>query len=230
MFCITPKSFNTINVVSTVLVAKRLRMVQPVMFAQSFQGVVTSERVRVIHRSFSGMLSNMRHKLVSCDLFHHFGLDPSISLKQAENNAFPGRSATTLAFSSAAKVCLVNFNLAFQFARLQFRHMVDRLSQVLVYSSHRLIIHAKVSRHTIGRLLLVETGEYGNFTSQLFQRFLFSTRFLSASNIPSFRLRDRKRTAENTLSTPQKVGRTIENVLFLHNQAVLYHVLGYESH
>ncbi|PIR46951.1 MAG: hypothetical protein COV07_01530, partial [Candidatus Vogelbacteria bacterium CG10_big_fil_rev_8_21_14_0_10_45_14] len=44
-------------------------------------------------------------------------------------------------------------------------------------------------------------------------RLLFSTGFVPTSYISPSRLADLERTAENALLTPQKVGRTTENVL-----------------
>jgi hypothetical protein len=78
--------------------------------------------------------------------------------------------------------------------------------------------------------LLVKASQYGNLSSQLFQRLLFTTQFLSTSDIPSLSLRHTKRTAENTLSTPQKVGRTVENVLLPSNHKGIVAPRGYETH
>lgn len=229
MFGITPKSFNAVNVIFA-FVGKRFAVVQPVMLAHAFEGVVAPEGVRVVDRSFSRVRLDVGHQFISRHLLNNFGIHPSISLKKAKNNAFAGCSAAAFALSSAAKVRLVNLNLSFQFAALKLGNMVDRLTQALVDASDALVIYAKVSRDAVRRLLLIEPGQYGNLTAQLFQGFLFSTVLFPAFHIPSFGLAHLKRTAENAFSAPQKVGRTIENVLFLHNQAVLYHVLGYESH
>jgi hypothetical protein len=57
------------------------------------------------------------------------------------------------------------------------------------------------------------------FASTL-QRLLFSTGLVPTPYISSTRSVDLKRTAENTLSASQKVGRTAENVLFACNQRV----------
>src|SRR3989344_3277929 len=130
-----------------------------------------------------------------------------------------GSSPAALAFSSAAEVRLVNLNFTFQFARLQFRHMVERFAQALVDAGHRLVVHPQIGGHAVRRLLLVEAGQDGNLTPQLLQGLLFSTTYFAAFYVPSLRLTHLKRTAENALSTPQKVGRTVENVLFLHNLA-----------
>ena len=229
MFRITPKSFNAINMILAV-VGKRFAVVQSVVFAQTLQGVVAAESIGVVHRPLSRVGLDMGHQFVGRDLLHYFSVDPSIALQKAKNNAFSRRSAATLALSPAAKVGLVNLYLAFQLARLQFSDMIDRFAQMLIHAGHRLIIYAEIGSHAVGRLLLVEAGQDGNLAPQMFQRFLFSTGLFSTAHISTLRFTDSKRTAKNTLSTSQKVGRTIENVLFLHNQAILYHRLGYETH
>ncbi len=229
MFRITPKSLNAINVILA-FVGKRFAVIQSVVFPQSFERVVALEGISVVDRSFSRVRFNVGHEFVSGDLLHDLGVDQSIPLKKAENNAFTGRATATLAFSPAAKICLINLNFAFQLATLEFCHMVDRFTQPLVDAGHTLVVDAQISGDTVRRLLLVEAGQDRNLTPQLSQRFLLPTRFLLAPNIATTGLRYSKRTAEYALSTPQKVGRTIENILFLHNQAIVYHVLGYESH
>ena len=102
--------------------------------------------------------------------------------------------------------------------------------QSLVHTGYRLVVNTKVGGHAIRGLLLIEAGQNRNLTPELLERLLFSTALFPAFDIPSFCLTYLKRITENTLSTSQKVGRTIEDVLFLHNLAVYEHVLGYESH
>jgi hypothetical protein len=228
MFRIAPKAFNPVNMVLA-LVGEGFAVVQSVVLSKPFERVVAPEGVSIVDRAFSRVLLDVDHKFVGRHLFNNFGIHLTISLKKAKNNAFSGRSTAPPAFPSASKIRLVQFYLTFQFATLKLGHMVDRFTQALIDAGHTLVMNIQVSRYPVGRLLLVEPGQNHNLPPQLFERFLFSTGFLSASDIPSTRLRHPERTAENTLSTPQKVGRTIENVLFVHNQALFYHVLGYES-
>ena len=201
MFRITPKSFNAVNMIFA-FVGKRLAVVQPMVFAQPLQGVVAPEGVGVIDRSFSGMLSDMTHQLFSGHLFHHLGIHPAVAFQKPKYNAFAGRSTASLAFAPAAKVGLINLNLAFQFTRLKFGYMVDRFTQMLIDASHHLIIKAEVACHTIGRLLLVEASDNTNLFAQAFERLLFSTRFISAPDVPALRFRHLERTEEDALSNP----------------------------
>ena len=69
-----------------------------------------------------------------------------------------------------------------------------------------------------------------DFLAQLFERLLFSTGLVPAPHIAALRLIHLKRTAENTLSAPQKVGRTVENVLSASNHEGILTLDGYESH
>jgi hypothetical protein len=77
--------------------------------------------------------------------------------------------------------------------------------------------------------LLVEAGEDGNFSAQLFQRFLFSTGRMPTPHIPTLGSVYLERTAEYALPTPQKVGRTVENVLLSSNHKDILAPRGYES-
>ena len=219
MFCKTPKSLNAVDMILAA-VGKGLAVVQPVVFSPAPERVVAPKRIRVVDRSFSRMLPDMGHELIGRDLLHDLCVYPAVPFQEAKYNAFPGGASSALSLPPAAEVGLVKFNLALQLARFKLCNMVDRLTQALVDASDRLVVQAKVACHAIGGLLLVEAGEDRNFTAQLFQRLLFSTAFFQTFHISSFRLAHLERTAENTLSTPQKVGRTIENVLFLHNLAV----------
>jgi len=128
MLSVTPKPFNAVNVVFAA-VSKCLAMIQSVMFTQSFKRVVASEPISVVHRSLSGMLPDMRHQFIGRYLLHNLGVNHPITLKKPKYNAFSACAPTSPPFSSASKVCLVNFDLSFEFARLKLCHMVDRLAQ-----------------------------------------------------------------------------------------------------
>ena len=228
MLRIAPKPLNAVDMILA-FVGKRLVVVQTVVLAEAMERVVAPEGVCIIHRSFSGMLSDMRHQLVSRHLFHDFGVYPAVALQKAKYNAFAGSSSATLPLPPAAEVRFINFDFAFQFACFTFSHMVDRFTQALVDAGHGLIMHAKIGGDAIRGLLLVEAGEDRDFFSQLLERFLFSAGFPFALYVPAMSLADLERPAENTLSAPQKVGRTVENVLFCCNHKGILALDGYES-
>ncbi|MBI3335600.1 MAG: hypothetical protein HY001_03830, partial [Candidatus Portnoybacteria bacterium] len=96
-------------------------------------------------------------------------------------------------------------------------------------AGNRLIVQAEVACYAIGRLLLVEPGKDGNLFTKLFQRLLFSTGLVTASHIATPGPVYLERTAENTLSAPQKVGCTVENVLLSSNHKGILALDGYES-
>jgi len=207
---------------------KDLAVIQSVMLAQPFQRVVAAKGVRVVDRSFSCMLPDMRHRFIGCHLLHDFGIHASIALQKAENDAFAGRTSA-LAFAPATEIRLVNLDLAFQSAGFQLSHVIERFSQMLVDAAHHLVLKAEIIRHAIGRLL-VEPGDDADLLAQSFERFLFSADLSPASHIAEPSLTDTERAAEYALSTPQKVGRTIENILLLHNHEDIPTPRGYETH
>src|SRR3989344_5265517 len=73
-----PESLNAVNMISAMFVGQGLGMVEPMMFAPTFEGIVAPESISVIYRSFPGMLPDMGHKLISGNPFHDFGVDPAI--------------------------------------------------------------------------------------------------------------------------------------------------------
>lgn len=230
MFRITPKPFNTVNVIFGSWVDHIFVVLHRVMFAQSFKAVVAPKLVRKVDRALPGFLLDDFHQFRSRDAFHNPRVDSSIALQKAEYNAFTLCPSSTFSFTSAAKVTLVHLNLSRQFATLQFRHMVNRFTQVLVDSRHCLVVHTQIMRQFVGRLDLVEALQNIQLSLQLFQRFLFSTGLFPASNVSSSCSTGFKRTTENALFTPYKVGRAPENVLLpLYHMDILVHD-GYDYH
>ena len=228
MFRIAPKPFNAVDMIFA-FVGKCLAVMQPMVLAPALQRVVAPKGVGVVHGPFSGMRSDMGHKLISGHLFHNLGIHSAIALQKPEYDAFSGCAPSALALPPAAKVRLVNFNLALQFACLKLRHMVDRLAQALVDTGHCLIVHAEIDGYAVGRLLLVKAGQDRNLFSQLLQGLLFPACRSAALYIPTTSLAHLERPAEHALSAPQKVGRTVENVLLSCNHKGILALDGYES-
>ena len=100
-------------------------------------------------------------------------------------------------------VCCVpnRFNLTRKFAAFQFRRVRDGFTQTLVHSRDGLLIKLKVVRELVCRLSLIEALQDSNRTTQLPERLLFSTAFVSASYVAATSAIDRERTAENTLAS-----------------------------
>src|SRR3989344_3483366 len=225
----TPKTLNAVDMILA-SVGKCFAVVQVVVLAEAMERIVTPKRIRVIHRALSGMFSDMRHQFLCGYLFNHFGIYPTVSLQKPQQNAFSGRSSTSLTLSSSSKVRFVNLNLAFQFTSFQFSHMIDCFTQLLVYSADRLIIRAKIACYSVRRLLLVEAGDNADFLSQLFEGLLFSTGHMLTPHIPAPRPIYLERTAENALSAPQKVGRTVKTIVSTSNHMGILVPAGYFSH
>jgi len=228
MLRVTPKPFDAVNVIFGAFVHQMFFVLNRVVLAQPFEGVVTSEFVRKVHRTLSRFLSDDGHEFLGGHSLNNPRIHHSIALQKAENNAFTLRAASALSLASTAKVALVQFNLARQFAALKFGHMIDRFSESLVYSRHRLVIYIEVMREFVGRLYLVESFQHGKLSSKLRQAFLPLAR--PALHVAATGAIEFERTAKNTLSTPQKVGRTTENVLLPCNHMGILVPRGYFSH
>lgn len=117
MLCKTPKTLNAVNVILAA-VGKRLTVVQPMMFAEAVQRIVTVKGVDVVHRALSRMLSNVRHQFFSRYLLHDFGIYPAVALQKAQYNAFSScpssaaypcacRRSTPRQFQSHPSVCFL---------------------------------------------------------------------------------------------------------------------------
>ena len=226
----TPKALNAVDVVLGFFVHHVLGMIDCVMLAQTLERVVAPKGVRVVDSTLPGFLPDDGHQLFLGDMLHNLRIHLAIALQKAKYDVFALGPTASLSLASATKVALIHLHLAVQFATLKLGHMVDGLAQALVEAGDGLIVKVEVMRETIGRLLLIEALNDGDFGSYFFERLLFSTGLVPASDITPGRLVNLERVAENTLSAPQKVGRTPENVL-----SHLYHIdilvpYGYETH
>ena len=230
MFRKTPKTFNAVDMILGAFVDQCMAVVEHMMLAQTFQRIVASERIGVVDRALPGFLPNDGHQLLFGHMLHHPRVYLPIALQKAKNNVLAGRSSSALPLTSAAKVTLVHFNLAVQFAALKLGHVIDCFAQMLVDARDSLIIEGQIMREAVRRLLLIETLDDGDFCPGSLQRFLFSADLVPAPRISSGGLPYLKRTTENTLFAPQKVGRAPENVLFPSNHKDILTPCGYETH
>ena len=225
-----PESLDAVNMILGAPIHQRFTVTDRMMLAQSLQGIVAAEGVSIVYCALPGLLPDDCHQFFLGDMLHNLRVDLAIAFQKAKNDIFALSSSAAHALASAAKVALIHFNLAIELAAVQLGNMVDGLAQALVQAGDRLIIHAKVMSQTIGWLLLVESLDDGDLSAYFSQRLLFSTAFVSASDISSRCFGYLKRTTKYALSTLQKVGRTTENIL-----SPLYHMMiltphGYETH
>lgn len=225
-----PESLDAVDVVLGSPIHQGLAVAHRMVLAQSLEGVVAPEGVRVVDRTLPSLLSDNGHQLLLAHMLHNPRIDHAIALQQAKYNVFALCSSSSLSLASAAKVGLVHLHLAIEFASLKLGHVVDGLAQSLIEAGNRLVITAKIMGKTVRRLLLVESLDDANLGAYLPQRLLFSTALVSASDVASRGLAYLKRAAEYALSTFQKVGRTTENVLssLCHMGILTPH--GYVSH
>jgi len=204
-------------------------MAHSVMLAKTFERVVTPKGISIVDRSLPCLLPDDGHEFFFTHMLNNSCINPSIAFQKAENDALASCATSSLSFTPAAKVGLVNLNFSFEFARLKLGHMVDGLAQALVDAGNRLVIQAKVSCHAIRGLLLVEAGKDGDLFTKLLQGFLFSTGRVAAAHIATPRPIHLKRAAEYTLPASQKVGRTVENVVSSSNHKGILALDGYET-
>jgi len=230
MFCKAPKTLDTVDMILRLFVDQRLGMVHGEMLTEPFKRIVTTEGVREVDGTLPRLLADDGHQFFLGDMLNHFRVDLPITFQKAKNNVFTSCSTAALSFSSATKVRLIHLNLSRKSFALQLSNMKYRLAQTLIHARDRLVVETKIAGQTVCRLLLVEALDNSNFHTQTFQRLLFVAHFVAASDISSACSRHPKRTTENTLSSLQKVGRTTENVLSLHNHADILTQHGYETH
>ena len=226
----TPKPFNTVNVILSSFVDHALTVVNGMMFAPSLQGVVALELVGEVDRTLPRLLSDDLHQFLRRDSLNNPRVDPAITFQEPKHNAFTLGASSTHSFASTAKVALIHLNLARQFASLKFSNMVDQLTEVLIHSRHCLVVQFQVMRQFVGRLLLVEAFQNSQLSAQLSERLLSAAGCSPASDVSSSCSTGFKRTTENTLSTPQKVGLTTENVLSPLRHMDILVSYGYDYH
>src|ERR1043165_3209095 len=202
-------------------------MIDLMMLAKAFQRLITAKAIGVIDTSFTGLLFDVLHQLRRTDSFDDFGVDMPFSLKKPENKTLSGSASSALAFTLASKVSLVEFDLSTKPPGFQLSRVVETFSQMLIDTRDRLLIQFQVSRQSVGWNLLIETFNNFKLAAQLRERFL--TTATRTFNIASSRAIDFERTAENTLATTRKVGRTTEMARFDCNHWRLAYASGYFS-
>lgn len=89
---------------------------------------------------------------------------------------------------------------------------------------------AQITGDEIGRLLLIKPNNDTDLPAQAFKRFLLPTARTATFHIAAAIPVNFERTAEYTLSVPQKVGRTIENAVLSSNHKDILTPCGYKTH
>ena len=110
---LVPEVLDPVDVV--VLVSKQLRVVDAgVMEVRHVKRVIAPEAIRVDDAVGQDHALHDGQKCVGAGIGYHHCVDPTSTLEQPEDGYFPGCSASSLAFSDAAKVALIDFNLSLQ--------------------------------------------------------------------------------------------------------------------
>ena len=228
MFRITPKALNPINmIVGSSPTDERLGMIDRMMFAIPFQGLVAPKGIGIVNRAFPRLGLDMPHQFVGTDRLDHFGIDPVFPLQKPKHDAFPGGRSATFALPFAPKVSFVQFDLAFEFATFQLGQMEQGFPQSLVHPRDDFDINAQILSQPIRRLQLVEALEDHNLPSQTVQTFALPTEL--AFYVPATGVNNLKGSTKNILTAPQKVGRTTKNRVSSSNHAPVLAHTGYET-
>lgn len=228
MFRITPKAFDPINMVFDFPPTHEgSRVIDRMMFSIRFQGLIAPKCIGVIDRPFSGFGLDMPHQLVGTDRLDHFGVDAIFPLQEPKDDAFARGRSSSFALPFTPKVGFIQLDLPFEFSALQLGQVVERFPQSVIHPGGNFDVDPQVLGQPIRGLQLVKALEDRNLPSQAAQTFALSAQL--AFHIPSTRMDNLKGTTKNTLTAPQKVGRTTKNGVSSSNHAPVLAHTGYET-
>ena len=177
-------------------------MVDRMMFAISFQGLIATKRVGVIDGPLPGFGLDMPHEFLGTHRLDDFGVDARFPLQAPKDDAFAGGGSASLPLAASPEVGLVQLDLAFQFAAFQLGQMVQRFSHSLIDPGDDFDIDTQILSQPIGGLELIESLENRNLPTHPTQTFALSTRL--AFHIAPARVQDLKRPTENIHLRPRK--------------------------
>ena len=112
MFCITPKAFNTINMIPSFGSTKIFS--DHYMITSNCQRSISMPIIGVVQTSRPSMLSNKSSQLSSRSTLYRKRLDQSVPLQNPENNNFACSSPASFPFSVPTKGRIVAFNGPFK--------------------------------------------------------------------------------------------------------------------
>ncbi len=87
MVGITPKAFDSIDMILGSFIYKVYAIVHHQVFAIALQRLITPKSVSKIDRAFARMLFNMRHQGFGRNVLNYIGINTPIALQQAKYNA-----------------------------------------------------------------------------------------------------------------------------------------------
>jgi len=202
-------------------------MVNRMMFAIPFQGLIAPKCVGVIYGSLPGFGLDVPHEFLGTHRLDDFGVDAGFPLQETKNDPFPGRGSAPFPLAFPSKVGLVQLDLALQFAVFQLGQMVQGFSHSLIDAGDHFDIHSQILAQPIGGLQLIESLQNSNLATQARQALVLSTE--RALHIPPTGVENLEGTTENTLAPAQKVGRTTKNRVSSRNHALFLTHIGYET-
>jgi len=103
MLCKTPKTFDTVDMILGATINKGSAVADRVVFAQTLQGVVAPECVRVVDRPLSGFLPNDGHEFLFGHMLHDPRVHLPITLQKAQYNVFTGCTPSATCPSSCRR-------------------------------------------------------------------------------------------------------------------------------
>jgi hypothetical protein len=94
MVRIAPKSFDPVNMIPWLpSTHKRLEMIDRMMFAIPFQGLIPTKRIRVIDGPLPGFGLDMPHELFGTHRFNDFGIHTGFPLQEPKDDTFASRGS-----------------------------------------------------------------------------------------------------------------------------------------
>lgn len=187
-------------------------MADRMMLAETAQGTISPEGVGVVDRALAGARPDVIHQDFGRYRLHHLGVDPALSLEETEDHTLAGSAPAAFAFATATEIGLVQFDLPFELAALQFTQMKQCFPQALVDPADHLDVQPQVTGQPVGRLQLVKPLQDRNLTTK--PREALRLTAVAAFDVATCGAQHFERPTKNTLATPQKVGRTAEMTVF----------------
>ena len=149
--CLVPKILDAVDVV--LLVRKELGVVDPkVLEVRNIQRIVAFPAVGINDAVRNDLTLDDWHQGLGAGIGNDLRVDPSTTLQQPENRDFSSSAASPFAFTPAAKVGLVNFDLATEnHVSLLLKSISDNLTQAVEVINSGLGINTDKGRRTSGR-------------------------------------------------------------------------------
>lgn len=218
VFGIAPEALDAVDVVVSP-VSQGLAVVDPVVFAKLFEGIVAFKGVGVEDAAFPGFAPDDLHEVRRREGRDHPGVHLAAALQKTQNDAFPGGAPAFLAFAPAAKVGIVNFYLSREPFAFQFTLVVEALPDLLVDRGDGVVGKRQLPGKLESRALVNKTQDHPQLPPESFKRFALAAP--ATLEVSSSCLVDPSGEAENTRSPEPKGRQTLLRTKIDHNSGII---------